>query len=78
MDRAQLVIDFIMRNRRPIGGVIFIVGLGLRSVTTPCAWCHGVAEFALAAGAYIHGTGVNSSDKSERNKQAFRNTFGSE
>lgn len=69
---TQIGIDFLMRNRRFIGAVLFIVGLALRAVTMPCSWCHGGAEFCMAAGAYIHGTGLNTSDRNAAIKQAIR------
>jgi len=69
---AQLVIDFLMRNRRFIGAVVFLVGLGLRSATAACSWCHAAAEFAMAAGAYISGTGVDTSDRRVAVEQALR------
>lgn len=71
MDRLQTVIDFVMRNRRPIGGCILVVGLGLHAVTA-CDWCRSVAEFCAVAGAWITGTGSDSSDRKSEIKQALR------
>jgi hypothetical protein len=66
----QAAIDFVLRNRRFIGGCVVLVGICLHAV--PVAWCRVVAEVCTAAGAYIHGSGLDTSDRKSEVKQAIR------